>query len=86
MAPIAFAFTLPGVNVTGPSIRIFPTGLEASNSDGSKKIAFKAVIENLDDYDHANDMFSTNCGKWVSQSAVKYGMRALDTFGTLFTH
>lgn len=26
-------------------------------------------------------MFSTNCGKWVTQSAVKYGARALDTFG-----
>lgn len=80
MQPIAFQFTLPGVNVTDPSIRIFPTGLETTNSDGSKKVAFKAVIENLGDYDHAKDMFSTNCGKWVTQSAVKYGSKALDTF------
>ena len=71
------------MNVTDPSIRIFPTGLETANEDGSRKVAFKAVVENLGEYDHADDMFSTNCGKWVTQSAVKYGARALDTFGEL---
>ncbi len=81
MQPIAIYFTLPGVNAMDPSIRIFPTGLETRNPDGSRKVAFKAVIENLDDFDHVSDMFSTNCGKWVSQSAVKYASRALDTFG-----
>ena len=79
--PVILRFTLPGVNVTDPSIRIFPTGLETRNEDGSRKVAFKAVVENLGDYDHRADMFSTNCGKWVTQSAVKYGARALDTFG-----
>ena len=81
MQPVILWFTLPGVNATDPSIRIFPTGLETENEDGSRKVAFKAVVENLGEYDHAEDMFSTNCGKWVTQSAVKYGARALDTFG-----
>jgi hypothetical protein len=80
MIPITWRLTLPGVDVTAPFIRLFPTGLETTNADGSKKMAFKAAVENLNDPSHEGDMFSTQCGKWVSQTAVVYADRPLDQF------
>ncbi|RYP09834.1 hypothetical protein DL765_008302 [Monosporascus sp. GIB2] len=73
-------FTMPGVNVTNPSIRIHPTGFEARNGDGSRRVAFKAVAEDLDGLSHEDDMFSARCGKQVSRSTVKFASRALDQF------
>lgn len=46
-----------------------------------KKVAFKAMIENTDGTDHSDKMFSTNCGTWVSQTAVVYADYPLDQFG-----
>ncbi|KAI0891918.1 beta-lactamase/transpeptidase-like protein [Annulohypoxylon nitens] len=80
MIPVAVRYTL-NYNVTGPSIRIYPTGLEsAAAEDGSKKVAFKAVVENLDLPDRGGAMFSTNCGTWVSQTAAVYADMPLDQF------
>ncbi|KAI0835961.1 beta-lactamase/transpeptidase-like protein [Hypoxylon sp. FL0890] len=80
MIPVAVQYTL-NYNVTGPAIRIYPTGLESKAAeDGTKKVAFKAVIENLDLTDHSNDMFSTNCGTWVSQTTAVYADMPLDQF------
>ncbi|KAI1427746.1 beta-lactamase/transpeptidase-like protein [Xylaria sp. FL1777] len=82
MMEVAVRYTL-GANVTGPSIRLFPTGLERSSSSGSgggKKIAFKAMIENTDKTDHSDSMFSTNCGTWVSQTVTVYADYPLDQF------
>ncbi|KAI1171687.1 beta-lactamase/transpeptidase-like protein [Nemania sp. FL0916] len=76
MIPIAIRYTL-NYNVTGPSLRLFPTGLESA--DG-KKIAFKAMIENTDSPDYGDKMFSTNCGTWVSQTAAVYADYPLDQF------
>ncbi|RYP80035.1 hypothetical protein DL770_006394 [Monosporascus sp. CRB-9-2] len=80
MFSVMMFFTMPGVNVTNPSIRIYPAGLEARNDDGSRRVAFKAVAEDLDGISHENAMFSTDCGKWVAQSTVKFASRALDQF------
>ncbi|KAI1372149.1 beta-lactamase/transpeptidase-like protein [Hypoxylon crocopeplum] len=81
MIPVAVRFTL-NYNVTAPAIRIYPTGLEssASGSDGTRKVAFKAVVENLNVEDHSSDMFSTNCGSWVSQTTAVYADMPLDQF------
>ncbi|KAI0487180.1 beta-lactamase/transpeptidase-like protein [Xylaria cf. heliscus] len=80
MIPVAIRYTL-NYNVTGPSIRLFPTGLESGGTGNSgKKIAFKAMIENTDSVDHRGNMFSTNCGTWVSQTAVVYADYPLDQF------
>ncbi|KAI1210140.1 beta-lactamase/transpeptidase-like protein [Annulohypoxylon truncatum] len=80
MIPVAVRYTL-NYNVTAPSIRIYPTGLEsAAAADGTRKIAFKAVVENLDLTDHSSAMFSTNCGTWVSQTAAVYADMPLDQF------
>ncbi|KAI0148619.1 beta-lactamase/transpeptidase-like protein [Xylariaceae sp. FL1272] len=79
MIPIAIRYTL-NYNVTGPSLRLFPTGLETTNSDGTKRIAFKAMIENTDVPDRRDSMFSTNCGTWVSQTAAVYADYPLDQF------
>ncbi|KAI1815122.1 beta-lactamase/transpeptidase-like protein [Poronia punctata] len=75
MIPVAIRYTL-NYNVTGPSIRLFPTGLSA----GKKRIAFKAMIENTDSTDRRDKMFSTNCGTWVSQTVAVYSDYPLDQF------
>ncbi|KAI2627807.1 beta-lactamase/transpeptidase-like protein [Hypoxylon sp. NC1633] len=82
MIPVAVRYTL-NYNVTAPAIRIYPTGLESpprASDGGTRKIAFKAVVENLDVEDHGGDMFSTNCGTWVSQTAAVYADMPLDQF------
>ncbi|KAI0380509.1 beta-lactamase/transpeptidase-like protein [Hypomontagnella monticulosa] len=81
MIPVAVRYTL-NYNVTAPAIRLYPAGLQsnASETDGTRKIAFKAVIENLDLEDHSGDMFSTNCGTWVSQTTAVYADMPLDQF------
>lgn len=81
MIAVAVRYTL-NYNVTAPAIRLYPTGLESEPSaeDGTRKVAFKAVVENLDLADHANDMFSTNCGTWVSQTSAVYADMPLDQF------
>ena len=63
-----------------PSIRLYPTGLETKNSDGTTKIAFKATYEDLDAPTRSNSMFSTDCGTWVSQTAAVYVNLPLDQF------
>ncbi|KAI0194317.1 beta-lactamase/transpeptidase-like protein [Xylaria flabelliformis] len=80
MISVAIAYTL-NYNVTGPSIRLFPTGLESGGTGvNAKKMAFKAMIENTDSADNSDKMFSTNCGTWVSQTAVVYADYPLDQF------
>ncbi|KAI1757514.1 beta-lactamase/transpeptidase-like protein [Xylaria castorea] len=80
MISVAIHYTL-NYNVTGPSIRLFPTGLESSGTGGSaKKMALKAMIEDTDSTDRSDKMFSTNCGTWVSQTAAVYADYPLDQF------
>ncbi|KAK4223849.1 D-alanyl-D-alanine-carboxypeptidase/endopeptidase AmpH [Podospora fimiseda] len=65
------------------SIRLYPTGLETVMKDGkSKKIAFKGVYEDigLGARPYEDNMFSTDCGTWVSFTGVTYGTHALDQF------
>ncbi|KAK8067253.1 beta-lactamase-like 1 [Apiospora hydei] len=79
MVPVAIRYTL-NYNVTGPSLRLYPTGLEKRNDDGSRKVAFKAMIQDRGATDHAADMFSTNCGTWVGQTTAVYASMPLDQF------
>lgn len=81
MIPIAIRYTL-NYDVTGPAIRLYPTGIETQpqGQQGTRKIAFKAVVENLDIKDHSGAMFSTNCGTWVSQTTAVYADMPLDQF------
>ncbi|KAK3309353.1 beta-lactamase/transpeptidase-like protein [Chaetomium strumarium] len=71
-----------GYAPVNPSIRLYPTGLETVRSDGSRRVAFKAVFEdlNLPARDPAQAMFSTDCGTWVSFTGVTYGTQPLDQF------
>lgn len=64
------------------SIRLYPTGLETVREDGSKAIGFKAVYEDigLAARPYEDNMFSTDCGTWVSFTGVTYGTHALDQF------
>jgi hypothetical protein len=66
-----------GVN---PSIRLYPTGLETVRADGSRKVGFKAVFEDLNAPTRRDSMFSTDCGTWVSFTSVTYGTHGLDQF------
>jgi hypothetical protein len=80
MIPVAIRYTL-NYDVKGPSLRLFPTGLESSSSSRTgKKVAFKAMIENTAAPDRRDKMFSTNCGTWVSQTAAVYADYPLDQF------
>ncbi|KAI8631782.1 beta-lactamase/transpeptidase-like protein [Xylariaceae sp. FL1651] len=79
MIPVAIRYTL-NYNVTGPSVRLFPTGLESGAAGGGTKVAFKAMIENTDAPDRRDKMFSTNCGTWVSQTVAVYADYPLDQF------
>lgn len=71
-----------GYSPVDPSIRLYPTGLETARQDGSRRVAFKAVFEdlNLPSRDPSVSMFSTDCGTWVSFTGVTYGTEALDQF------
>ncbi|KAK8137563.1 beta-lactamase/transpeptidase-like protein [Apiospora sp. TS-2023a] len=79
MVPVAIRYTL-NYNVTEPALRLYPTGLEKRNEDGSRKVAFKAMIQDRGATDHASDMFSTNCGTWVGQTTAVYASMPLDQF------
>lgn len=69
-----------GYNVTSPSVRLYPTGLETTNSDGSRRIAWKAIFEDMSAPSRAGAMFSTDCGTWVSQTGAVYANKPLDQF------
>lgn len=63
-----------------PSVRLYPSGLEAATADGGKRVGFKAVFEDLQIPARPNSMFSTDCGTWVGFTAVTYGSMPLDQF------
>ncbi|KAK1752774.1 D-alanyl-D-alanine-carboxypeptidase/endopeptidase AmpH [Echria macrotheca] len=69
-----------GYQGVDPSIRLYPTGLETVRPDGSKRVAYKAVYEDLNVPAKPDSMFSTDCGTWVSFTSVTYGTHALDQF------
>ncbi|KAI0131789.1 beta-lactamase/transpeptidase-like protein [Xylariales sp. AK1849] len=63
-----------------PSIRLYPTGLEAATAGGGKKVAFKAIFEDLSVPQQINKMFSTDCGSWVGVESIIYATMSLDEF------
>lgn len=86
MIPVAVRYTL-NYDVTYPMIRLYPTGMEfrpSSNSSAAagrrRRVAFKAVVENLDAPDQSGKMFSTDCGSWVGQTTAVYADMPLDQF------
>jgi hypothetical protein len=62
-----------------PSVRLYPTGLQDSQPDGSKLVAFKAVFEDLS-LPSVSGPFSTDCATWVSVTGIVYGSKPLDEF------
>jgi hypothetical protein len=69
-----------GYSPVDPSVRLYPAGLETVRPDGSKRVAFKAVFEDLNLPARPDSMFSTDCGTWVSFTGVTYGTQPLDQF------
>jgi hypothetical protein len=69
-----------GYAPVSPSVRLYPAGLETVRADGSKRVAFKAVFEDLNLPTRTDSMFSTDCGTWVSFTGVVYGTQPLDQF------
>jgi hypothetical protein len=61
-----------------PRVRLYPSGLEAPNPDGGKRVVFKAVFEDADAGSKATAMFSTDCATWVNVESVIYGNAAMD--------
>ncbi|KAJ9144081.1 Beta-lactamase-like protein 2 [Pleurostoma richardsiae] len=62
------------------SVRLYPTGLEDTKTDGSKYQAFKAVFENLAAPNVTGNPFTTDCSTWVGITSVVYGSMPLDQF------
>lgn len=62
-----------------PSVRLYPTGLEEKLPDSGKRVAFKAVFEDLS-LAAKSGSFSSDCATWVGVTAVVYGSRPLDLF------
>ncbi|KAK0619543.1 beta-lactamase/transpeptidase-like protein [Immersiella caudata] len=62
-----------------PSVRLYPTGLEDKLPNGGKKVAFKAVFEDLS-LPEKNKTYVSDCATWVGVTAAVYGKRPLDLF------
>ncbi|KAK4210150.1 beta-lactamase/transpeptidase-like protein [Rhypophila decipiens] len=63
-----------------PSVRLYPTTFEEKTTGGGKKIAFKAVFEDVGLEANTNGSMSTDCASWVGVTSVVYGSRPLDMF------
>ncbi|KAI1857499.1 hypothetical protein JX265_011234 [Neoarthrinium moseri] len=63
---------------TTPSIRLYPTALQADLPNGGKQIKFKALFEDLAAPEQVDKMFSTDCGSWVGVESVIYGSMSAD--------
>lgn len=74
------AYLQLGYNVTAPSVRLYPTGIESTNNDGSRRVAWKAIFEDMNAPSRAGAMLSTDCGTWVSQTGAVYANKPLDQF------
>jgi hypothetical protein len=63
------------------AVRLYYTGREVVEADGSKRQAFKAMFED-EGYPNRDQPkpFSTDCGIWLSQTGVTYGALPLDEF------
>ncbi|KAI0847320.1 beta-lactamase/transpeptidase-like protein [Daldinia vernicosa] len=66
-------------NQIRPSARLYPTGLWDATSDGGKRVAFKAIFEDLS-LPNASKPFTTDCSTWVSVAGIMYGSKPLDQF------
>ncbi|KAK3685315.1 beta-lactamase/transpeptidase-like protein [Podospora appendiculata] len=83
---MAFISVAIGANITDdyfskvkPSVRLYPTGAEEKTTGGGKRVAFKAVFEDLS-LAEKKASFSSDCTSWVSVTAVVYGSKPLDMF------
>jgi hypothetical protein len=63
-----------------PSVRLYPTGLEEKLPSGGKRVAFKAVFEDLSPGDTPPGSFVTDCASWVGVTGVVYGSMPVDLF------
>jgi hypothetical protein len=63
---------------TEPSIRLYTSGLQQTYADGSRRIVFKAMLEDLSATPITNQMFSTDCGGWVGIESVVYATASID--------
>ncbi|KAI8956896.1 beta-lactamase/transpeptidase-like protein [Daldinia sp. FL1419] len=66
-------------NKIKPSVRLYPTGLWDATSDGGKRVAFKAVFEDLS-LPNVSKPFTTDCSTWVRVAGIMYGSKPLDQF------
>ncbi|KAI2617783.1 beta-lactamase/transpeptidase-like protein [Hypoxylon sp. NC1633] len=62
-----------------PSARLYPTGLWDATSDGGKRVAFRAVFEDLS-LPNVSRAFTTDCSTWVNVAGIMYGSKPLDQF------
>ncbi|KAI0104580.1 beta-lactamase/transpeptidase-like protein [Daldinia grandis] len=62
-----------------PSVRLYPTGLWDAVSNGGKRVAFKAIFEDLS-LPNVSKPFTTDCSTWVSVAGIMYGSKPLDQF------
>lgn len=64
-----------------PSVRLYPTTFEEKLPGGKgKRVAFKAVFEDVGLPDKKTGSMSTDCATWVGVTGVVYGKKPLDMF------
>ncbi|KAI1341103.1 beta-lactamase/transpeptidase-like protein [Xylariaceae sp. FL0016] len=62
-----------------PSARLYPTGLWDATPGGGKRVAFRAVFEDLS-LPNISNPFTTDCSTWVNVAGLAYGSKPLDEF------
>jgi hypothetical protein len=80
MATIAVRLQISSQGNVTPRVRLFPSGIETVNSDGTRKIAFKAIFEDSAGAPREGRIFSTDCATWLTASSQVWAARSLDEF------
>jgi len=70
---------LEGTVSSSFGIRLYPTDFQVVAADGSKQVAFKAIMEDLATQ-LVDNMFTAACGTWIGPTSIVYGSQALDQF------
>jgi hypothetical protein len=65
--------------IVGPSIRLYPSGLQRVLADGDVQIGYRAVFENLD-VTATGGVFSVQCQTWAMVDGTYWGAVSLDEF------
>ena len=79
MAYVAVTIATSAAGAVAPSVRLYPTLLEATLPDGGRQMSFRAVFGDRNSTTRTGKMFSTDCATWLTATNIMYGGLPLDT-------